>query len=41
MNAAVAEDAEVLGSGNGYAVLVERTELDGVTVEPSFENRHG
>lgn len=41
MNATISEDAEVLGGGDGDAVLVERTELDGVTVERSFEQGHG
>lgn len=41
METAVAEDAEVLGGGDGDAVFVEWTELDGVTVEGGFENRHG
>lgn len=41
METAVAEDAEVLGGGDGDAIFVEWTELDGVTVEWGFENRHG
>lgn len=40
VEAAVAEDAEVLGGGDGEAVLVERAEVDGVTVEGGFENGH-
>lgn len=41
MKATISEDAEVLGGGDGDAVLVEGTELDGVTVERSFEKGHG
>lgn len=37
---AVAEDSEVLGGGDGEAILVEWAELDGVTVERGFENGH-
>jgi len=41
VEAAVSEDTEVLGGGDGEAVLVEGAELDGVAVEGGFENRHG
>ena len=40
VEAAVAQDAEVLGGGHGQAVLVEGAELYGVAVERGFENRH-
>ena len=40
VEAAVAEDAEVLGGGDGDAVLVEGAELHRVTVEWGLENRH-
>lgn len=38
---AVAEDAEVLRSGDGETLFVKRAEFDGVTVEWGFEYRHG
>lgn len=41
VEAAVAEDAEVLGGGDGEAVLVEGAEFDGVAVEGGFEDGHG
>lgn len=41
VEAAVAEDAEVLGGGDGEAVLVEGAEFDGVAVEGGFEEGHG
>ena len=40
VEAAIAEDAEVLGGGYGETVLVERTEFDGVAVEWGFEEGH-
>ncbi|PON87316.1 hypothetical protein TorRG33x02_169520, partial [Trema orientale] len=40
VEAAVADDAEVLGGGDGEAVLVEGAELDGVAVEWGFEDGH-
>lgn len=40
VDAAVAQDAEVLGGGDGHAVLIEGAELHGVSVEWGFENRH-
>lgn len=40
MEAAVAEDSKVLGSGDGETVLVEGAEFDGVAVEMGFEDRH-
>lgn len=40
VEAAVAEDAEVLGGGDGEAGLVEGAELDGVAVERGFEYWH-
>lgn len=40
METAVAEDSEVLGSGDGETVLVEGAEFDGVAVERGFEDRH-
>lgn len=38
---AVSEDAEVLGSGDGEARLVEGREFDRVAIERRFKNRHG
>lgn len=40
VDAAVAEDAEVLGGGDGELVLVERAEFDGVAVERGLKDRH-
>lgn len=40
VEAAVAEDAEVLRGGDGEAGLVEGAELDGVAVERGFEYWH-
>lgn len=37
---AVAEDAEVLGGGDGETVLEKWTEFDGVAVKRGFEYRH-
>lgn len=37
---AVAEDAEVLGGGDGETVLEKWTEFDGVAVKWGFEHRH-
>ena len=41
VDAAMAEDSEVLNGGNCDARFVENVELDEVTVEWGFENRHG
>ena len=40
MNAAISEDAEVLSGGDSDAILIEGTELNGVTVEWGFEDGH-
>lgn len=40
VEAAVAEDAEVLGGGDGEPRLVEGAELDGVAVERGFKYWH-
>lgn len=40
VEAAIAEDAEVLGGGYGQAVFVKGAEFNGVAVEWGFEHRH-
>lgn len=40
MEAAVSEDAEVLGGGDEKAALVEGAEPDGVAAEGRLEPRH-
>ena len=41
VDTAITKDSEVLSGGDCDAGFVERAELDGVTVEWGFENRHG
>lgn len=40
MDTSVAEDAKILGGGDGKAGLIEGAELYGVAVEWGFEYRH-
>lgn len=40
VQAAIAEDSEILGGGDGEAGLVEGAELDGVAIEGGFKDGH-